>query len=159
MNARLLWGALAATLAASAWAVWDAGAADGEALLATPGPAARAAPALPVAERQAVVAGLPDRSALPAPRRDLFASPVPRAAAPAASAAPPPPPRPTLPWTFGGRYATPSGAAVLLNEGGRTHALQPGAVQGEFRLDADHGQRLEFTHLPTGERLVLPVLP
>lgn len=159
MSPRLLWGALAATLAASAWAVWDAGQTAGDDLLATTAPRPRDEPVPPSAELRAAAVGLPDRSAPPAPRRDLFASPAPRVLAAAPPAAPPTPPRPVLPWTFGGRYATPSGAAVLLNEGGRTHVLQPGTVQGDFRLEADHGQRLEFTHLPTGERLALPVQP
>jgi hypothetical protein len=159
MNPRVLWGALAATLAASAWAVWDAGRGGYSELLAAPAAVSRAVAPVPAAEVLPAPAALPDRSAVPAPRRDLFAAPVQRVPATVAPAPPPPLPRPVLPWTFGGRYATPSGAAVLLNEGGRTHVLQPGAVQGEFRLEADLGQRLEFTHLPTGERLVLPVQP
>ena len=180
MSPRLLWGGLTATLLASAWAVLDTRAADEEALLMEPGsavnskaraaaqaalaaPAASAAPAAPAAlaasAASSTVWSLPEREARVAQRRDLFAaprSPAPPVATPAAA---PAPPRPVLPFTFAGRLATPGGAAVLLNEGERTHVLATGAELGAFRLDADAGNRLEFTHVASGERLVLNAQP
>lgn len=132
-------------------------------------PAARRASPLPSA---AAPTALPDRSAWAsaAVHSDPFkglagepsaAAPVPKPASAPASALPhPPPPAPTVPWPFAGRLIVPGQPnAVLLHDGNRTLTLPLGDTLGDWRFDADRGQQLDFTHLPTGATVVLPVSP
>jgi hypothetical protein len=150
----VLGGALVATVVASLW----------------PGPApepadprADAGPARPAARAASGVPALADRSAYADARvhRDPFAV---AAAAPvrrvAVSAAPPPAPLPALPWQYGGRLQVPGRPdAVLLNDGARTHAVAAGETLDDWRLDADAGAQIAFTHLPSGQRIVLTLPP
>lgn len=182
MNRPWLWAALAATLAASAWAVFDEQRQDASAAVqrATPGPAlalhsglhgAMLPPADAVvpapAGATAIEPRLPDRSPPMAARRDPFggkpwvaaARPPPPAPVPAAQPVEAAVPRPVLPFTFGGRLGTAGGQAVLLHEGPRTHVVAVGEEVGGFRVDGDAGSHLEFTHVASGERLQLPTRP
>jgi hypothetical protein len=161
---------LVATLAAAFWplpdAPPDAGAAA--ASLAPPAPAASTSAAAASAATHAPEAAapalrLPDRSAYARAdaRRDPFAlpAPPPPAAAPAPPVAAAPAP-PSIPWAFAGRLRVPGQPdAVLLHDGPRTLSLVPGAELRGWRLDADLGARLEFTHLESGTRSVLPLTP
>jgi hypothetical protein len=126
--------------------------------------------AVPATSAHAPPNNLPDRSQWSALRvyRDPFEGqtglgelPAPKPAAKAvaaAASAPPPPPAPTVPWPYAGRLLVPGQAdAVLLHDGTRTVPLAVGATLGDWRLDADRGQQLEFTHLPTGAAVVLPL--
>ena len=161
---RWLGFAAALTALASVWALDD----DEQAVRPAPLGQAMAverpasAAAAPASAVDATEWTLPERAPLAAPPRRLFAVAAglaPVAVAVAASAAPPAPPVITLPFAFGGRLVTEAGAAVLLNEGPLTHVLPVGASQGDFRLDADTGSQLEFVHVPSGQRLVLPLQP
>lgn len=167
---RLLWGGLVATLVASVWALMD----DGEdsersPITRTHTSAVRADTPRRTASALAPITTtelrLPQRSVQLVARPDLFATAAlaPLAAAPAmraASAAPPAPPPPvTLPYTFGGRLVTEQGPSVLLHEGAQTHVLAMGGSLGVFRLESDAGGRIEFVHVPTGERVVLTLPP
>lgn len=116
--------------------------------------------------------GLPERGGRHVPRRDPFGGqlfdapppppPPPKPAAPvvlAAPAEPAPAPPPVLPFTYGGRLTTEAGHAALLHAGPTTHVVAIGdAIEG-FRLDADAGGHLAFTHLDSGTRLQLPTRP
>jgi hypothetical protein len=154
--------AAAATLAASIWALTDEGDASGlERVPPTRSAAAAGNQPGPPAAEAAAVLSLPDRAAAMGGRRNLFAAtaaPVP-AAPPPQESAPPPPPVITLPFTFGGRLVTAAGASVLLNTGALTQVLALGATWGDFRFEQDSGSQLEFIHVPSGERLVLPIQP
>lgn len=134
---------------------------------AQPAPSGRAPfiETLPGAEARAAAPRLPDRSAYAdaSVRRDPFALPPPPApAAPVAPAASAPaaPPAPSPPWSFAGRLRVPGQPdAVLLHEGARTITLPLGAARAGWRLEADLGSSLEFTHLETGTRSVLSLPP
>lgn len=77
---------------------------------------------------------------------------------PAASAAAPAPP--ALPWTYAGRLIVPGKPdAVLLHDGPRTVPLAVGDTLGDWRLEADRGAQIDFTHLTTGAAVVLPTSP
>lgn len=173
----LLGAALVATLLAAFWPAADEGdAADGlqpvrrgAALQATlPQTGARGASAAPAGLLRTPSHRLPDRSpyANAAVLRDPFAVP---AAPPVAASAPPAaaaplraevPPPPTLPWQFGGRLQVPEQPdAVLLNDGNRTLSVAVGQALEGWRLDADRGDRLEFTHLASGQHLALALTP
>lgn len=94
-----------------------------------------------------------------APAASTVAS-APARAASAPPAPPPPPPAPTVPWPYAGRLLVPGQPdAVLLHDGTRTVPLALGQTLGDWRLDADRGQQLDFTHLPTGAAVVLPISP
>jgi hypothetical protein len=85
--------------------------------------------------------------------------PTVRPAAPAASA-PTPEPAPTLPWTYAGRLRVPGQPdAVLLHDGPRTVPVASGQTLGDWRLEADRGEHIDFTHLPTGVAVVLATTP
>ncbi|MEO8152748.1 MAG: hypothetical protein ABI605_06730 [Rhizobacter sp.] len=157
-----------ATLVASVWALND----DGDAL-AAPGKTGGAPKTAverpaggnsgPGAHADALtLLSLPERTAPAGMRRNLFAATVsaaPVMAAASAAAPPPPPPAITLPFTFGGRLVTATGASVLLNTGAMTQVLAVGATLGDFRFEQDDGSQLAFIHVPSGERLVLAIQP
>ena len=96
-------------------------------------------------------------SAAPAPASAPVAAVV--AASAPVPAAPPPPPPITMPFTYAGRLVTAAGPSVLLNDGALTRVLAVGASAGEFRFDEDVGNQLVFTHVPSGERVVLALQP
>lgn len=172
----LLAGAALATLIASIWALDDTPDSAAPAVHRTPAaPATASARAAPDADLVLALA-LPERGSFNALRRDLFAgtgtapaasappvavaasAPAPAASVPLAVAAPPPPPL-AVPFTYGGRLVTEAGPSVLLNEGPLTRVLAVGASLGDFRLEQDAGTQLVFTHVPSGERVVLALQP
>jgi hypothetical protein len=128
---------------------------------------ARSASAASVGVQTAPSNSLPDRSryANAAMLHDPFATP----ALPVAASAPAPvatpvlaeaPPKPTLPWQFGGRLQVADQPdAVLLNDSTRTHTLAVGQTLDGWRLDADRGSSLDFTHLASGQHLALALTP
>jgi hypothetical protein len=162
---RLMWVALVVTLAASVWALGD----DGDAVEAAPArtltkPAAARTSRAALSDETSASLQLPRRALQLTARPDLFAmaeaASSPATVSVAASAAPPPPPPPvTLPYTFGGRLVTEQGPSVLLHEGTQTHVLAVGGTLGVFRLEQDLGDRIEFVHLPTNERVALTPPP
>lgn len=160
---QLLGAAALATALASVWALDDDENAPpraplGQAMASERAPSA----AVPAASApDPTLWTLPERGTTP-PVRKLFAataSAMPPPATGASAAAAAAPPAITLPFAFGGRLVTADGAAVLLNEGPQTYVLPVGASQGDFRLEADNGSQLEFLHVPSGQRLVLPLQP
>jgi hypothetical protein len=48
---------------------------------------------------------------------------------------------------------------VLLHDGPRTVPLAVGDTSGDWRLEADRGEQIAFTHLPTGAAVVLQTTP
>jgi hypothetical protein len=172
----LLGAALVATLLAAFWpAAEPVDEADGlrplqrgAAQPGAPAAMAMASASVPVAGSLSAMGNtLPDRRpyADAAVLHDPFAAPtvavaasapVPVAPAPVAAA----PPQPALPWQFGGRLQVPEQAdAVLLNDSTRTHTLAVGQSLDGWRLDADRGSSLDFTHLASGHRQSLVLTP
>jgi hypothetical protein len=104
---------------------------------------ARGASAASVGAQTAPSNSLPDRSryANAAMLHDPFATPA-------------------LPWQFGGRLQVADQPdAVLLNDSTRTHTLAVGQTLDGWRLDADRGSSLDFTHLASGQHLALALTP
>jgi hypothetical protein len=166
-----LWGALAATLAATWYAAGpgdggDAGDADG--LAATvrgparaPGPPAAAAPATLAAPITAPITApvarlgdsrmAPPRSALMAPHD--WRPPPPPPPPPAAQAAPPQ--APALPFRYLGRLDEGDGSVVVfLGEGTqpRPHMLRVGERLRDYQLQAITAQGLSFVYLPLNQQ-------
>lgn len=172
---RVLGCAALATLAASIWALDDAPEMPAPRALHATSPASTVPrQAASTAEAGAVLAlALPERGSFTSARRNLFAAttaPLPAsapaavvavapAAAPASAPVVAPPPPIEVPFTFGGRLVTEAGPSVLLNEGAWTRVLSVGASLGNFRFEQDTGTQLVFTHVPSGERIVLALQP
>jgi hypothetical protein len=179
------WGlgaALVVTCAAALWPVEDEPAEarrtaatarlqGGVAVAMAQSPRPTAATATSASAPVAAARSLPDRSQWSEVRvyRDPFDSPegleppapkpLPKAAAaPSPAASAPPPPALSVPWSYAGRLLVPGQPdAVLLHDGPRTVPLAVGATLGDWRLEADRGQHLDFIHLPTGASVVLPL--
>lgn len=163
----LLWGALAATIAASIWAGSIPKEGDEVA------PSTRRAEALIVADRggtpspvrvaskadERVPLALPQRGPATEAAPDLFDAyswAPPKSAAPEKAMPPPPPP---LPFTFSGRIEIEGQPSFLLAEGPRTHIVPVGADVGVFRLESATESELTFIHIPTSGRVPMRIAP
>ena len=161
----LLYGALAAAVAASLWAVL-APADDVPEVSPAPLPLALADTAAadtvrPPATDAAVSAppasaGSERRSS--APRDDIFTAyswEPPRPVAPAVREAPQAPP---VPFVFSGRLEAGGMSSYILAEGGRMHVVAVGQQVGEFRLQQASDASLEFVHVPSNLPATLSIL-
>lgn len=163
---RVLWAALAATLAASVWAIMTP--VDEAAVAVDPSmPRQRSSTNAPVR-----VASLqnPDRAALPTEqgsgaefavlprqlRTDAAADPFgPRSWAPTAPAEAPRVVAPPLPFVLAGRMEIDGQVSYLLMEGPRTHIAPVGSHLGAFTLAEAGDEQLVFVHEPTGIKVPL----
>ncbi len=76
----------------------------------------------------------------------------------AALAAPPPPPpqAPALPFVYVGMLADDERTTVFLSQGSRDIAVRTGeTIDGTYRVDAVHADRIELTYLPLRQRQTL----
>lgn len=157
-----LWGALAATLAAT----WWASTVDTD----EPDPATAEVRSVPArASRPAAVART-DLSALAAERPSFAAEapsvfglpPPPPSARQTARVAPPRPRAPAVPYTYAGSLIDADGARTLfLLEGERLVMARVGEVIGRYRIDAVDERAVTLTYLPLKEiqRIQLATAP
>lgn len=172
-----LWGALAASLAATGWAALQGG--DEADAVATPvtrgaassalnpsaaAPRPTAAPPAPwpaPPQRQLDWAGGPDWPAEragwapPAPPPPP-PPPKPVAVAAAPAVAPAPPPAPPFPYQMIGRLEEAGLTRVMLSNAQRTLVVQAGdAVDTQWRVDEVQARAVTLTWLPTGQHVTL----
>lgn len=158
MNPRLLWGALALTLAATGWLASQSEDSDADVPAPRTARAAGRSGAAPVDPAARVVALQPTSAAWPAMARDLFAAhsfqPPPPPAPP--PGAPEPPRAPPLPFKYQGRLED-GDTAVFLLDGTRSLIVRAGdTIDGRYKVERISKHDIAFTYLPLDQRQTLP---